>query len=76
MVGRLSKGYVNGIYLVNGNQINYEGPISIGYGQDNILGYYRTDYNEIRNSNSVLPNQLTLEVIFLDDYYFRWHRKL
>jgi hypothetical protein len=69
--GRSGSGTVSGVEVVNGVSIKYDGEITLDYGFDTRIGWFKTGYREELSANAALPNRLPLEVISIDDLYLR-----
>jgi len=67
--GKSGGGTVSGTDLVRGRSVDYEGSITIDYGFDSQIGWYKTGYGEARTAKADLPKHLPFEVIFIDDPY-------
>lgn len=69
--GRSGSGTVRGTELVNGTAVEYTGTISLDYGFDTRLGWFKSGYHEARSAERALPKRLPFEVVYNDDLYLR-----
>lgn len=69
--GKSGSGVVSGTEIIDGQSVDYAGSITIDYGFDSHIGWYKTGYGEKRSAEAQLPKRLPLEVIFIDDPYLR-----
>jgi hypothetical protein len=69
--GKSGSGVVTGTEVVNGTPADYTGSVTLDYGFDSHIGWYKTGYSEARSAETELPKRLPFEVIFIDDPYLR-----
>jgi len=69
--GKSGSGVVTGTEVVNGTPVDYTGSVTLDYGFDSHIGWYKTGYSEARSAETELPKRLPFEVIFIDDPYLR-----
>jgi hypothetical protein len=69
--GKSGSGTVSGTEILNGQPIDYAGSVTISYGFNSKLGWFKQGYTESRTAQAGLPKRLPFEVIYIDDLYLR-----
>lgn len=71
ITGKSGSGNITGTEVMNGKQVSYTGSVTLDYGFDLKISWYKVRYREGRSAQIRLPERLPFEVMFIDDYILR-----